>query len=172
MMAIMIEQSLSLVGAEILKLHQNIGPSVSNSQHEFLYELVVILAFQSWLLDAEVEFILQEFRIVCANIQNDGKNSVGCNATGCAIQGQLSNGNTHSIGTQISQSKNSGSVCHDDNMHILVGPIINHGCHVTAVIFREVHTTWPAEARCKLFTSLTDSWSINERGHFFNVIDL
>jgi hypothetical protein len=79
---------------------------------------------------------------------------------------------THAVGSQISQSKDSGSIGNNNHVHITVGPVVDHCRHVTTILFREVHTARPTKARCKLGTGLTHGGCVNERSHLFNVVNL
>lgn len=43
---------------------------------------------------------------------------------------------------------------------------------MSSIVFGEVHSTWSTEAMGEFLAGLADSWSVNQRRHFFNVVNL
>lgn len=65
-----VQQGEGMIGTEVLKLHKNSRPPVEDCRHELVDSIVVLLAFETLLWDAEVEGIIEEILIVGAEVKH------------------------------------------------------------------------------------------------------
>jgi hypothetical protein len=82
---ILVQQGLGNRGIKVFKLHQDVGPSVSNCLHEFIDHVIIFRSTGATLLLAQIKFVLQQFFIVGTNIQDHGQDAMGSNATSGTI---------------------------------------------------------------------------------------
>jgi len=81
-------------------------------------------ASDSVLIESNVAGILQEALRVCADVNGDGKTSFRRDASTGGVQRQLSNRDSHPIGSQISKTKNPLAVSHHNHSHATVRPVL------------------------------------------------
>jgi len=58
------------------------------------------------------------YLVITADVKNDWETLLGGNSTHCRIQRQLSDGNSHAICTEITQSQNPLSIRHDNGLQM------------------------------------------------------
>ena len=57
LVAISVEEDECMVGGKVLKLQHCLGPPRHHCSHEFIHEVIVCLAFDTWLTQTHVEGI-------------------------------------------------------------------------------------------------------------------
>lgn len=76
--------------------------------------------------------------IISADVQGDGQTLVGLDACKRSVQRQLSYGDSHTVGAQVSQSKDTLTVCEDDSSDIRFWPEnndkhqLNNQCYLSS----------------------------------------
>lgn len=59
----------NLVGSEIFELDEEVGECAGHLKHKFFHELNRLFHWYSWLAEAEVERVFQEFLVVGSNVE-------------------------------------------------------------------------------------------------------
>ena len=95
------QQAESIGIAEVFKLHEGIGPTLSHREHKFIDELGVAGADHALMTQAEVAGIGQIFGIVRADINRHGQGFFGSNARARRIKGQLADRDAHAVNALI-----------------------------------------------------------------------
>mmetsp|Transcript_15186 Transcript_15186/g.33144 ORF Transcript_15186/g.33144 Transcript_15186/m.33144 type:complete len:425 (+) Transcript_15186:6-1280(+) len=102
--AVLVEDLLCLVAAEILELDEHVRPAMAHRLEELVHQVVVRRPLQPRLLHAEVEFILQQRLVVGAHVQHDRHDAMGRDPSGRAVQAQLSDGYSHPVRAEVAEA--------------------------------------------------------------------
>lgn len=146
-----------------LELNDYARPSGEDSGDELVHHLEVVFSLQAGMSHADIVGIIDQSLVVGAHVQGDGQDSVGGDTTGSTVQGQLTDGDAHALGSEITQAQDTTSICNHNDMHVFVGPVVNHGVEHAAVSGAEVHTTGTAEARAELLANNSHSRRVDQR---------
>mmetsp|Transcript_17 Transcript_17/g.45 ORF Transcript_17/g.45 Transcript_17/m.45 type:complete len:238 (+) Transcript_17:782-1495(+) len=171
LISVFVEYLLGHITAEILELDEHVWPAMTRRLEEFVHQVIIRCTLHSRLLHSEVEFIFQKCFIVGTNIDHHRHDTMGSNTSGRTIQTEFSDGDSHSIGTQVAKTKDATAIGNNNDLHIPLRPVVHHGRHMSPILFTKVHPPRPPIPHGKLITSLTHRRSINNRRHLLHVID-
>src|SRR6516165_9702196 len=92
------------------------------------------------------------------------------NTGACRIQSELSNRDTHAIGTKIAEPESAFTVCNHNHLHIPGRPILQSFPDFAGVSHRDKNAAWATENVPKFLACQPNRWRIDNRHHFFQVI--
>mmetsp|Transcript_2004 Transcript_2004/g.6011 ORF Transcript_2004/g.6011 Transcript_2004/m.6011 type:complete len:216 (-) Transcript_2004:385-1032(-) len=167
---VLLKQLESLVCGKVLELNARIWPSCGHGIHPFVNKAVVLIVLQSSLMYAQISSVVEQLLIVRANINRDRKRSPGVDTSTCNVQVQLTYGNCHSIRAQISKSENSTAVGHDDDIHVVLWPIVRHRLHHSDVVDRVPHSLRASVDQVLRLARLSNSRSVDDRSQLREVL--
>lgn len=81
---------------------------------------------------AHVQRVLTESLVVGSQVEREGQSAVGVDASASSVEGQLADGNTHAVDTQVTKTENTGTVREDGDVD-LVWPVVEDPAEVAPV---------------------------------------
>ena len=144
---------------------------MTNGLHEFINHVIVLLALQTLLWDANVEGVVEQFLVIRSNIEDNRHDTMRRNATGGTVKRQFADGNAHTLSTKIAKAQNAATIRNYNDVNVRQGPVVDHRSHVSTILLGEVHTTRPAIPTAEFLACLSNSWGVDQGSNFFNVID-
>ena len=82
----------------------------------------------------QVELVLQQLLVVCAAVNCDWQAVLGMEACSGCIEADLPDWDPHTIGSQISQSQDSPTICDDYDLYSVGEPIVQDFADPAAVV--------------------------------------
>lgn len=90
---------------------------LDHSLQELINEVVVSLATHTLVFQTNVVGICQQLVIISTNIQDYGQALARGNATHGSVEGEFTHRDAHAKGSQVTQSKNTFSICYHNGLH-------------------------------------------------------
>ena len=121
--AVAVQQPRRVGAGKILPLQKNVRPAAFHSAHEGLDKIVVLLAADAMMLPADINRIVQQFRVVRAHVEQHGQALLGRNAAQRRVERHLADGNAHAAGALVTEAENALPVADDDAAHLVVARV-------------------------------------------------
>ena len=115
------------------------GPTLSQSRHQLVHKLTLLLGADLVTAAAHVQRVFPEGLVASTQVQGERQSGLGTNTRTCGVQGELSNGDAHSVDAQIAQSEDTGAIGDTCDLHSRLGPIGDHGRQVSAIFPAQIH---------------------------------
>jgi hypothetical protein len=96
--AVLLQQPRGVMVGEILELHHRLREARADRGDELLHQRVVVGAGEALLVQADVERVLEEFRVVGADIEHHGQAFVGRHAGARGVERELAHRDAHAVG--------------------------------------------------------------------------
>merc|ERR1719245_1979725 len=91
-------------------------------------------------------------------------------ASSSNIEIKLSNTDTKSTNSKISQTKNPGSISHNNCINLITLPVVNHAGHLPLVILAEVHASGSSVQVREVGASPAHCGRVDDGSHLIEVI--
>jgi hypothetical protein len=119
---------------------------------------------------AEIERVIPQRLIIRTDIQHDRQALRRVDPRTRRIESQLADGNTHAVGTEISQTQDAFSIRHDDDLHIILRPVVEYRADRTTIVRRHIEPAWAAEDMRELAAGLADRGRIDQRHNLLDML--
>jgi hypothetical protein len=166
------EETEGVEVSEVFELEEHVtAPFIDGSGHEFLDEFVKFWSAYTRSLRAHVVWVLQLLGGVGADIKSDWQAHLRGDASACNVQGELSNGNTHSIDTLVTEAKNTLSISENDGANVWLMPAVEDFPDVSLVLVADVKAARLAEDVREVLASSANSWGVHKWHDLFDVLN-
>ena len=118
--AVALEDAQRVVLLEVLPLDDAAGPDLLHAVDERLDQRVILGAAQPRRAMADVQRILEERRVVGADVERDRQRQRGMDAACRRVQGELADRDGHAAGALVAEAEDALVVGDDDEPHVLV----------------------------------------------------
>lgn len=118
---------------KILELDNDSWPFVVQGNHHLIQELQHLRWADTVHLSAQVKWVVEVVLIVGTQVEGDWKGTLWMDTSASAVEGELSNWDTHSVHTQISETEDTRSIGDDGDVDLILTPIIKHLTQLTAI---------------------------------------
>eukprot|EP00056_Hartaetosiga_gracilis_P004840 m.78504 g.78504 ORF g.78504 m.78504 type:complete len:326 (+) comp11958_c0_seq1:714-1691(+) len=175
-----LQDILGFWGEEILKLDECVWVTELHSRHKLIKKVIIFFPFNSRMPSSHVVLANKSLLTVGSNVQHNWQTTTRVNSCRRCVNCKLANWNGHPINTQVTKSKNTLTICHHNNIHIVLWPVLHDTTDISFVAsafitFRgtvsKVHSTGSSKEQAGFLTSITNSRGVNKRCHFFNMIN-
>jgi hypothetical protein len=85
--------------------------------------------------------------------------------------GRTRDASGRTVRAQVAEAEDAAPVRHDDDVDVLVRPVVDHGGHVPPVLLGEVHAPGAAEPVPELLAHLPHGGRVDQRRHLVQVVD-
>mmetsp|Transcript_39472 Transcript_39472/g.101276 ORF Transcript_39472/g.101276 Transcript_39472/m.101276 type:complete len:381 (-) Transcript_39472:97-1239(-) len=167
--SVLIENRPGMSILEVLELNQHIRVSETNGSNEFVHNVVVLITSEARASKTKVAGIIPEVFIVSTDIEAHWEHSLRVDAASSTVEGQLPDGDSHTMHTEITETQYTGTICHHNDINIIGRPVVNHGRHVASVDSREIHTPAATEKGTELLACLSHGRGVNDGRNVFDV---
>jgi hypothetical protein len=99
---------------------QLLGNNSRTGFHELFDEGVVRFAACARLAKAEIERVLQKYRVVCPDVDRDGKAKLWRNSGARCIERQLSDRNAHTAYSEVTKAEDPLAISYHEETHVLL----------------------------------------------------
>src|SRR5262249_40817168 len=154
---------------EVLELDHHPGENVLRRANEFVDERLVFSAAQAMLAQSDVIGILQQFLIVRTDIEHYRQAQLGMHAGTSRIKREVSNGDPHAVGSQVTQAQDSLAVGHH-NEFCRVWPIPQYLGDPATIVGADEESARSLENMAKPLASKPNRGRVNKRLHFVDVV--
>ncbi|KAG7144875.1 hypothetical protein HYQ46_006384 [Verticillium longisporum] len=167
LVAVAVEVVESLLGVEVLKLHNHVGEHLSSSLHELVHERLLRLKRDALVTETEVEGVLEVVLVVGARVENDGQSLGGVDTSGT----RLAYRNANAVNAKITQTENARAVGNDTNLRFGVGPIPQHGADRLALLDGDVEGLGACVEGGVLEADVANGGGVDKRHELADVVD-
>ena len=116
LVAIFVQQMERRVVGEVLELDQHAREHLPRGGDELVDEVVIGLAGEPLLADADVIGVLEEGFVVGADVEHHRQAELGVNAGAGRVERQLADRNAHAVGAEIAEAEDAFAVGDDDQL--------------------------------------------------------
>src|ERR1700757_4065339 len=120
---------------------------------------------------AEVLRIIQSLLIISAHIQDDRQRSFRTNPTNARVERELANRDAEPACALITDAQNAFAIGYHDYIEILIRAISQKLRDGVAQRVWNEQSARPAIDVAELFNRHRNRWRVNQRCHFFDVVD-
>ena len=160
-----------MVVAKVFELDNALRPLLVNRLEKFLDEVVVLLTADTGVLVSEVQRIVEITFGVRADVEDNRQRAAGINTGAGGVKGELADRNAHAVDAEVAEAENTLAVSHDDHVDRFLRKILEDLAHVALVFDRQVEALREAEEVAELLADFADRRRIDERQHFFDVLE-
>jgi hypothetical protein len=139
-----------LLVTRTFKLDEGVGPARAHCLHPLVDECKVLWALDAGDGEAEVQGVVPECLVFRAKVEDDGECFAGVDAASCHVQGELSDGDGGGVGAEVAETQDTGPVGHDNDVDVILWPVVHHGFHFALVLEGKVHAAGAAVDGVKL----------------------
>ena len=168
--AILVQHAERVQIREVLELDDGAGKYLLRRGHELFHQGVVLGAAQPRLLEADVERILQEGRIVGADVEHHRKSGRGMNSGAGRIERELAHRDAHAVGAQVAEPEDALAVGDDHDLHVARWPVAQHCGDTAAVGGRDPNAARSLEDVREALAREPHRGGVDQRHHFVRVI--
>mmetsp|Transcript_8629 Transcript_8629/g.25924 ORF Transcript_8629/g.25924 Transcript_8629/m.25924 type:complete len:330 (-) Transcript_8629:169-1158(-) len=163
---VVVQETGCICVCKVLKLDQCVRcEPLLDCRDKLVDKLVVLFAPDAVHVLPKVLRVVADEISVASRVQHDWQGVLGINAAAPIVQEQLPDRDAHAPGTEVAQAENSLPIRYDDDPNVVLGPVFEHLCHASLVLFyREPHATAAGEDLSVLLTGLADDWGVDD-GH-------
>mmetsp|Transcript_31134 Transcript_31134/g.54723 ORF Transcript_31134/g.54723 Transcript_31134/m.54723 type:complete len:222 (+) Transcript_31134:852-1517(+) len=101
--AVALQQLEGVIRRKVFELKYSSRPPLHDRGHEFIHEFHVVLAFQPRLPQPEVVRIIDQFLVVCADVQHTRQHTVRMEAGSANVEVELSDADAYATDPQVSE---------------------------------------------------------------------
>src|SRR5580704_16355834 len=131
---IALEQPLGVHTRPVLEMNAAAGEHLLDSLDKFIYELVPLSDRDSRLTQAQIQRVIEQFVIICAEIHVHGKEVLWGHAGTGRVKLEFADRNPHAVRAQIAESQNAFTGGDAYDAHILFRPVLEDHPHVSLVL--------------------------------------
>jgi hypothetical protein len=113
--------------AKVLELHHHTRERLHGRADELLDQLVVGRTGEARPVQAEVERIVAQRRVVGADVEHHRQALRGVDAGACGVERELADRNAHAAGAEVAEAEDALTVGDDDHRHVPVRPVAQAG---------------------------------------------
>lgn len=169
--SILIKNAPCISQCEILKVNIRPWKQFPGRLDEFLDECIILLASHSWLLQAQVEVIIEQLLVIRPGIQHNGKRAIGMNARASSCEDQLCNRDENSADALVTNAQDFFAVRNNNVVDVIGASKLGHpGLHFVAVIDVEEAAFRPAEQAAVILDRLALGGRVDDAEHFQEVV--
>lgn len=169
--AVRVEDVVGVLRFKVLELHEGVRPAEGDGLEQLVHERVVIVAVKARVLHPEVVRVGEEGLVVRAAVEHDREHLARVDAAGRDVERELADGDAHSVRAEVAQTQDAGAVGDDNDLHVVVRPVVHHRGHLATVLAREVHAARAAEVGAELLADDADRRRVHDGRHLLNVSD-
>ena len=121
---------------------------MENFQDSFdksLDEFVVSLASQSWMTVAHVVRVVEQLLAIGADIERNGQRLRRWNSRTRCVQSQFPDGNTHTAGALVTETKDALIISDDDQLDRVVAAVPQQVREWGEIIRRDPQSPWSSQ---------------------------
>jgi len=156
---------------EVLPLHDRAGEGSAHALDEGLDEGVVGLALEPSRAMADVERIVEQRRVVRADVQADRQHPGGVDPGARDVERELADGNSHAPGALVAETQDALVVGDHDQPDVLVGIVAQAIGDPVDVFRREPDAAHVAHDVAVALARLADRRRVDDRHQLLQVLD-